>query len=220
VKNAHLRFGSMRFHRTVGNSQNSFSLRADRLIAEREVDGGAKVHFLSVIGGDAQIAAAGAILSENHPFSIEGPGVPTINVRMGKDAGCYRASIQLSSRKRPLRHLVAVSEEFGATAISESKGRTLLADSEVNFIWASMAQTFGLPCVPEWASWFYSKLEDNFAIVPLQGFGLRPVLITGTKKEFLDWMSKGIQKGEITMPEVNGPVAWPALDSVRFLFMK
>jgi len=70
-ENAHLRFGSMRFHKTVGNSQSSFSLRADRLIAEREVDGGAKVHFLSVIGRDAQIAAAGAILSGT-PFIFYG----------------------------------------------------------------------------------------------------------------------------------------------------
>src|SRR5579871_293013 len=87
---------------------------------------------------------------EPHSFSMEGPGVPVMNVSMGKDARCYRPSIQLSSRKRPLRHLVAVLEEFGPTAISESKGRTLLADSEASFIWASMAQTFGLPCVPEW----------------------------------------------------------------------
>ena len=148
MKNAHLRFGRMSFHKPVGNALSSFSLRMDRFIGERGSADVAKAHFLSVVGGDAQVAAASAIVSDQQTFTVEGPDLPLINANLGRDAQCYRASIQLSNSKRPLRHLIAVSQEFGAIAKSEANGRTLLAESSADFIWASMAQIFGLPAVP------------------------------------------------------------------------
>ena len=208
MKNAHLRFGRISFHRSVGNSVSHFSLQLDRFIGERVSNEVSKAHFVSVVGGDAQIAAACAIFSDQHNFTVEGPGLPSMNVNLGKDAQCYRASIQLSSSKRPLRHLIAVSQEFGTIANSETSGRTLLADSSPEFLWASLAQIFGLPAVPEWADWFYRKLNDNLAITRIHGLGFRPVLITGTKTEFLRWLSEGIQKLEIRLPEINGSSAW------------
>lgn len=210
MKNAHLRFGTMGFNKSVGDSVSRFSLSMDRFIGERTADGVAKAHFISAVGGDAQIAAASAIVSDLQSFTVEGPGLPAMTVNLGKDALCHRGSIQLSTSKRPLRHLIAVSQEFGATANSETTGRTLLADSSASFLWASLAQIFGLPAVSEWAEWFYNKLEDNLAISPVHGLGFRPVLVSGTKDEFLQWLSDGIQKGQIRFPEGNGPAVWPA----------
>jgi hypothetical protein len=212
MKNAHLRFGTMSFHKPVNNSISHFSLQMDRFIGERVPNADGRAHLLSVIGGDAQIAAAGAVISEEHGFTVEGPELPTMHVTLGKDACCYRGSIQLSTSKRPLRHLVAISEEFGTIANLEMTGRTLLAESSAEFVCTSLAQIFGLPMLPEWAQWFHHKLTDNLAISPLYALGLSPVLVTGTKTEFLRWLSEGIQKGEIQLPQKNGPAIWPKMD--------
>lgn len=216
MRNAHLRFGAMGFHRMVGNSMSRFNLRMDRFIGERNDTDIGKAHFISVFGGDAQIAAALAIVGDQLSFSVDGPGLPAMNVTLGKNAQCYRASVSLSTSARPLRHLIAVSEEFGASASSETMGRTLLANADADFVWASLAQIFGLPGVPEWAEWFYSKLDDNLAISPIFGLGVKPVAISGKKKEFLGWLSEGIRTGKISLPESNGPAVWPtfALESI------
>ncbi len=209
MKNAHLRFGKMTFNKAVGKAISSFSVHMDRFIGERVSNDRPRAHFLSLVGGDAQIAAASAIISEQEYFHVEGPGLEGLNVNMGKNAECYRASIQLSTSKRPLRHLIAVSEEFGGQINANTIGRTLLADSTPEYVWASLAQIFGLPAVPEWAGWFYKRLTDHLAITPVYGLGCHPVLITGTKEEFLNWMSVGIRNDEIQFPERNGPALWP-----------
>jgi hypothetical protein len=211
MKNAHLRVGKMTFSKTLGKSRTSFSLHVDRFIGERVSNDSPRAHFLSAFGGDAQIAAAHAIISEQESFSIEGPCLEPLTANMGKDAQCYRASIALSTSKRSLRHLIAVSKEFGDQVNSDAKGRTLLADSSPQYLWSSIAQIFGLPALPEWAEWFYQKLHNNLAITQLYGLGCRPVLVTGTKEEFLRWLSVGIQKGEIQLPERNGPATWPSI---------
>ncbi len=212
MKNAHLRFGTMRFLKPVGKSMSHFSLHMDRFIGERVPNDDSRAHLLSVVGGDAQIAAASAIISEGHSFTVEGLELPPMNFTFGKDAHCYRASIQLSTSKRPLRHLVAISEEFGTIANLQMSGRALLADSSPDFVSTSLAQIFGLPMLPEWAEWFHNKLTNNLAITPLHGLGLTPVLVTGTKTEFLRWLSEGIQKGEIQLPQKNGPTVWPKME--------
>ena len=217
MKNAHLRLGKMSFSKQVGKSLTSFSMYMDRFIGERVSNESPQAHLISVFGGDAQIAAANAIISEQERFTVEGPGLAPLNVTMGKDARCYRASIQLSASKRPLRHLIAVSQEFGAEVNSETSGRTLLADSSPDYLWASTAQMFGLPAVPEWANWFYKRLDDNLAISRIHGLGCCPVLVTGTKEEFLRWLSEGIRKGEIQLPERNGPAVWPSTPLERVL---
>lgn len=217
MKNAHLRVGRMVFSRTVGKAHTNFSLHMDRLIAERVPHQTAIAHFLSVFGGDAQVAAAHAIITGQETFSVEGPELDELNVNMGKNARCYRASLQLSTSKRPLRHLIAVSEEFGAQVNSSANGRALLAGSSPEYLWLSIAQIFGLPALPEWADWFYQKLSSNLAITELYGVGCQPVLVTATKEELLRWLSLGISKGEIRLPDQNGPAIWPSIPLHRVL---
>ena len=189
----------------------------DRLIAERVPQQTPIAHFLSVFGGDAQVAAAQATISGQETFSVEGPELDALKVNMGKNAQCYRASLQLSASKRPLRHLVAVSEEFGAQVNASASGRTLLAGSSPEYLWLSVAQICGLPALPEWADWFYQKLCSNLAITELYGVGCQPVLVTASKEELLRWLSLGISKGEIRLPEQNGPATWQSIPIHRVL---
>lgn len=217
MKNAHLRFGKMTFSKEVGRSFSNFSVTMDRFIGERLSNEPPRAHFVSVFGGDAQIAGASAIISEAQSFTVEGPNLASMNVNMGKDAKCYRASIQISTSKRPLRHLIAVSQEFGAQVSSATCGRTLLADTRPEYLWASIAQIFGLPALPQWANWFYRRLDDNLAINRIFGLGCSPVLVTGTKDEFMRWLSEGMSRGELQFPERNGPAIWPSTELKKML---
>ncbi len=74
-----------------------------------------------------------------------------------------------------------------------------------------LAQRFGLPVVPEWADWFMQELKRRNAISPLLGFGCAPVVVVGTKRIFLNWIGRGIRRGDIRFPERNGPISWPEL---------
>ena len=57
---------------------------------------------------------------------VEGPGVQPIRVCLERNAQCFKGSVQLSGRKKPLRHLIALSEEFASSKVSATSGRTLL----------------------------------------------------------------------------------------------
>jgi hypothetical protein len=208
MENAHLRMGKMIFAKTVGKSFNNFSVYMDRFIGERGTEQNVQGHLISVFGNDAQIAAVNAIISERESFTVEGPGLPSLCVNMDKDAECFRASVQISTSKRPLRHLVAVSHEFSTQG--GTSGRTLLADSTPEYLWASLVHIFGLPAVPEWALWFCQKLDDNLALSRIHGLGCQPVLVSGSKEEYLRWLSDGIRTGEIKFPAQNGPTLWPS----------
>jgi hypothetical protein len=51
------------------------------------------------------------------------------------------------------------AEEFASGNMSASSGRTILAGSDDNFVWASIAQIYGIPGIPEWADWFCGRTE-------------------------------------------------------------
>src|SRR6266536_677804 len=141
MKNAHLRFGWLTYVKSTEKATTSIKLHLDRFIGELLPDPSrqAKAHFISVVGGDTQISAIGADISLGDRFMIEGPEVPPIRVCLERNAQCFKGSIQLPGRKKPLRHLIALSEEFASSNISAGSGRTLLACSENRFIWASLA---------------------------------------------------------------------------------
>jgi hypothetical protein len=76
---------------------------------------------------------------------VEGPGVQPIRVCLERNAQCFKGSVQLAGRRKPLRHLVALSEEFASSNVSTGSGRTLLASSENGFMWALLAHIHGIP---------------------------------------------------------------------------
>ena len=173
MKNAHLRFGWLNYVKSTEKTTTSIRLRLDRFIGEVLPDPPrqAKAHLISVIGGDTQIAAVSAAISLGDRFMVEGPGVQAIRVGLERNAQCFKGSVQLAGRKKPLRHLIALSEEFASSNISAGSGRTLLASSENRFIWASIAQIHGIPGMPEWADWFAGEMETHRALIPVLGIG-------------------------------------------------
>jgi len=212
MKNAHLRFGWLTYMKMTEKTTTHFKVLLDRFIGEVLPDPPrqAKAHFLSVFGTDTQVAAINAAISVGDRFMVEGPNVASIRVGFDKKAECYKGALQLADRKKPLRHMIAISEEFAANS-STNAGRTLLAGNTPSFIWKSLAQLHGLPGIPEWGDWFVEQLENHQAIVPLLGLGCAPVLIKGDKQAFLSWLALGVETGQLEFPQQTGRTNWPGL---------
>jgi hypothetical protein len=221
MKNAHLRFGWLTYVKSTEKTTTSVKLPLDRLIAEMLPDPPrqAKAHLISVIGGDTQISAISSAISMADRFLVEGPDLIPTRICLDRNAQCFRGSLQLSARKKPLRHLVGISEEFASGSMSVSSGRTLLAGTDNRFLWGSIAHLFGIPGVPEWADWFREELATHRALVPALGIGCDPVIIKGTKETFLDWLSWGVESGAIQFPPSQGSIRWPSI-SLRNLLSR
>ena len=213
MKNAHLRFGWLSYVKVTEKTTTNIKLRLDRFIGELLPDPPrqAKAHLISVIGGDTQIAAVSAAISMGERFMVEGPGVPPIRVCLERNAQCFKGTIQISGRKKPLRHLIGMSEELAARNIAVGTGRTLLAGSSNLITWASVAHIHGIPGTPEWADWFADELKTHKAIIRAVGIGCAPVIVKGEKEQFLDWLSWGVESGAIKFPENEGSIRWPRL---------
>jgi len=214
MKNAHLRFGWLTYVKSTEKTTTSIRLHLDRFIGEVLPDPPrqAKAHFISVIGGDTQISAISAAISMADRFMVEGPDVQATRVCLERNAQCFKGSIQIPGRKKPLRHLIAMSEEFASGNMSPSSGRTLLAGSDHAFVWASIAQIYGIPGVPEWAEWFSEELKTHHAMSHILGIGCDPVMVKGTKEQFLEWLSWGVESEAIRFPAEAGSIRWSALE--------
>ncbi|HSZ62085.1 MAG TPA: hypothetical protein VK828_09815 [Terriglobales bacterium] len=220
MRNAHLRFGWLTYVKSTEKTTTSIKLRLDRFIGEVLPDPPrqAKAHLISVIGGDTQIAAVSAAISLGDGFMVEGPGVQPIRVCLERNAQCFKGSIQLARRKKPLRHLIGMSEELISGNTSTSSGRTLLAGSDKRLVWASIAHIFGIPGIPEWADWFADELHTHHALVHAVGIGCDPVIVKGEKEQFLDWLSWGVESEAINLPAETGSIRWPGL-SLEDIFL-
>jgi hypothetical protein len=214
MKNAHLRFGWLTYVKCTEKTTTSIKLHLDRFIGEVLPDPPrqAKAHLISVIGGDTQISAISAAISMTERFMVEGTDVPPTRVCLERNAQCFKGSIQVSGRKKPLRHLIGMSEEFASGSMSSNSGRTLLAGSDKQFVWASIAQIYGIPGVPEWADWFREELKTHHATSHILGIGCDPVMVKGTKEQFLDWLSWGVESEAIRFPAATGSIQWPSVD--------
>jgi len=213
MKNAHLRFGWLTYVKSTEKTTTSIKLRLDRFIGELLPDPPrqAKAHLISVVGGDTQISAISAAISMGDRFMIEGPEVPPTRVCLERNPDCFKGSIQVPGRKKPLRHLIGMSEELILGNRSANAGRLLLAGSDKEFIWASVAEIFGIPGIPRWADWFEGELNTHHAIAPMLGIGCNPLIIKGEKEKFLGWVSWGVESGAINFPAESGSIRWRGL---------
>jgi hypothetical protein len=212
VKNAHERFGSLEFTKRVKETTTRIRVHMDRLIAEpaKENRGPAAAHLLSVLGSDAEIAAVWAAVTEGAFFQIRIPDRPAFAASLGPEAQCFRGSVSIQGRNRPVRHLVALSAELLKTRPGADRdgNRTILYDDDPAFVLYRLSRRFGLPVVPEWAPWFMRELEKRKAIQPLLSLGPSPVLVKGNKERFLGWIGKALKQHLITIPEGDGAVRW------------
>jgi hypothetical protein len=209
MKNAHERFGVLEYTKRMKDTTTRIRLRLDRFIGEVEDDRNSKAHLISVLGGDSDVGAIWAAVVEQSLFTVEAPDIEPVTAGLGEDAQCFRGTITIAGRK-PIRHLVAISAELAKTRPGADPGgrRTILCDNDPTFVLYRISQRFGLPVVPEWASWFNEELHHRGAIKPLSELGCSPVLVSGTKKLFLKWIRSGLRQKRIAVPECKGPVRW------------
>ena len=209
MKNAHERFGVLEYTKRMKDTSTRIRLRLDRLIGEVEDRRNGKAHLISVLGTDSDVGAIWAAVVEQSLFTVEAPGTEPLTASLGEDAQCFRGTITIAGRK-PIRHLVAISAELLKTRPGADPGgkRTILCDNDPTFVLYRISQRFGLPVVPEWASWFNEELTRRGAIKPLIGLGCSPVLVSGTKKLFLKWIRSALKQKRIEVPACMGPVRW------------
>ena len=209
MKNAHERFGVLGYTKRMKDTTTRIRLRLDRFIGEVDDARTGKAHLVSVLGTDSDVGAIWAAVVEHSLLNVQAPGIDPVTATLGEDAQCFRGTINIAGRK-PIRHLVAISAELAKTRPRADLGgrRTVLCDNDPTFVLYRIAQRFGLPVVPEWASWFTEELIRRGAIKPLIGLGCSPVMVKGTKKLFLKWIQTALRQKRIEVPDCNGPIHW------------
>ena len=204
MDNAHLRMGKLKFVRQTRDTISEVSLHMDRLVAERPLEPRAavQIHLVSVFGGDQEVGAIAAAIADEQRFQIGLPQGDELFGYLGEKPVMYRSSLQIPGRKRPVRHLVAVSQTlFGTTLGADGQSRrTILYDGSADFVLHRLAVRFGLPALPEWAEWFQEDLDRRGLVEELLGFNCSPVAIKGTKLRMLRILSMGMKRKFITVP--------------------
>jgi hypothetical protein len=112
-------------HQSSEKDDDSLQGAPDQFIGEPESNSVAKAHLISVIGGDTQIAGLAAAVANNDSFTVEAPAHAAFHVTLGAKAQCFRGSLHLEQQKRPLRHLIAVSEELSHIASGKNTERAI-----------------------------------------------------------------------------------------------
>jgi hypothetical protein len=212
MQNAHERFGTLEFIKRTKDTTTHIRVYIERVVLETAKDerDQAAVHLVSMIGGDAEISALWAAVTESALFHIQLPGGTPIAASLGLEAHCFCGSVAVPGRKRPARHLVAVSAELAKTKPRADRegARTILCDDDPVFMLYRVASRYGLPVVPDWAPWFRRELNQRKAIRPLTGLGCSPVVVSGNKPTFLKWIGKALREGSIHIPKENGSITW------------
>ena len=216
MRNAYLRFGTLRYTRRTHDITIDVRVHLDHLILEQRQDGCALAHLVSVVGNDADIGGVWAAILDGRTFWLSAPGLSEASATLCDKPQCWRGSISVPERTRPFRHFVAVSRELALTAPGgdNASRRTILCADHPVFVLYRIALRFGLPVVPEWAEWFVGELQLRKAIAPLLGLGCSPVVVKGNGKAFLHWIARAVKRGVIEVPESKGPVNWPSFQGL------
>jgi hypothetical protein len=217
VNQAHTRFGHLVYTRVNRKSATQFRVPLDRFIGEPGEGEIGKAHLISVIGGDTQIAALHAAISGGDAFTVETPERKRCCASLGANAECYRGSLKTREMARPLRHLIAVSEEMAAMGPRARLERTILLDDSPSFLWAALVELHGVPGSQEWGPWITSELRLRRRIESLQGIGCNPVLVKATRATILACLRRGLKRKQIEFPQENGPGSWPPTSLAKLL---
>ncbi len=202
MKNAHQRFGKLAYVRRTDKTATNIRVHLDAFVGEEH----GKAHLVSVIGGDVELGALNAAFANGDPFTAIDPSGFERIVSLGEKPLCFRGSIAIDGRKRPLRHLVACSREIADTT---SNGKVILIGDDPAFIWSSLVRHYGLPATPEWGPWMIAQLRQQKRIQELPSFGYFGVAVKATRKELLALLRRGLRTKNLSFPESNGAVEWP-----------
>ena len=208
MENAHLRMGKLKFVKQTSDTITEGSAHLERLIAEPPPErGDTALHLVSVFGNDQEIGAVIAAAQEGLRFQIEFGGRVFMGT-LGEKPTAYRASLQIPCRKRPVRHVILLSAAFAETALGANAEarRTILFDTTPDFVLHRLAVRFGLPALPEWASWFQREVEARGHVEHLFGINCIPIAVKGTKLRLLRILSQGLRKHTIAIPDESALV--------------
>jgi len=200
MENAHLRMGLLEYERYTEKIATRIRVRVSHYIGENE-----DAHLLSVFGNDSDVGAITAAVYEQARFRLTFPDGKIQEMSVGKGAICHRGSISISGRKQAVRHMISLSEELRGM---KSLSRTFVLRPEPYEVWTALVHRFGLPGLPEWAEPMTRILENEKRIVPVDSIGCQAAVISGTCEELLEWMGGGVGRGELSFPEINGPIRW------------
>jgi hypothetical protein len=204
MKNAHERFGRLGYQRRSEKTATNIRVHMDAFVGEER----GKAHLVSVVGGDVELGALGAAFANGDSFTVIDPSGFERIVSLGEKPLCFRGSITIARRKRPLRHLVACSEEI---VDNTSNGKVILISDDPRFIWSSLVRHWGLPATPEWGPWMIAQLRQQKRVHQLPSFGYSGVAVKATRKELLALLVRGLRTKNLRFPECNGAVEWPEL---------
>ena len=208
MKNAHERFGKLLYRRQSEKTATNLRVFLDAFVGEEQ----GKAHLVSVVGGDVEIGALAAAFANGDSITVMDPYGSESIVSLGEKPICFRSSITVPGRKRPLRHLVSCSQEL---ADNTADGKLLLVSDNQFFIWSSLVCHYGLPATPAWGSWMISQLQQQKRIQPLPGFGYSGVVIKAKRKELLALLRRGLRSKKLAFPAHNGAVEWPDIQLIK-----
>jgi len=208
MKNAHERFGRLAYQRRSEKTATNIRVHMDAFVGEER----GKAHLVSVVGGDVELGALNAAFANGDSFTAIDPSGSERIVSLGEKPLCFRGSLSIPGRKRPLRHLVACSQELADTS---ANGRVVLLSNDGQFIWSSLVRHYGLPATPDWSGWIISQLRQQKRIEKLPSFGYCGVAVKATRKQLLALLCRGLRGKQLIFPEDNGPVEWPEIHLVR-----
>ena len=203
MENAHLRMGLLEYERYTEKIATRIRVRVSHYIGEDE-----EAHLLSVFGNDSDVGAITAAVYEQARFRLTFPDGEIQEISLGEGAICHRGSISIPGRKQSVRHMIALSEELRGL---KSLSRTFVLRPEPNEVWTALVHRFGLPGLPEWAEAMFRILEEKGRITPVDSIGCSAAVISATCEELLEWMGKGVGRGESSIPgdewtPFDGPV--------------
>ena len=201
--------GKLKFVRQTRDTITEVSLHMDRLVAEKPTDSrsATQLHLISVFGGDQEVGAVAAAIADEQRFQVSLPDGAEFFGHLGEKPVVYRASLQIPGRKRPVRHLTAVSQTLFATTLGADgqARRTVLFDGAPDFLLHRLAVRFGLPVLPEWAEWFRADLDRRGLVEGLLGLNCSPMAVKGTKLRLLRIFSSGIRRKLISIRPEESP---------------
>jgi hypothetical protein len=202
MKNAHERFGTLVYRRHTDKTATNLRVFLDAFVGEER----GKAHLVSVVGGDVEVGTLAAAFANGDSFTVVDPFGAESVVSLGEKPLCFRGSIVVPGRKRPLRHLVSCSQELADTT---SDGKLLLVNDDNSFVRSSLVCHYGLPATPDWGPWVISQLQQQKRIQPLVGFGYAGVAVKAKRKELLALLRRGLRSKKLAFPIGNGAVEWP-----------
>ena len=179
----------------------------------------AKAHLISVIGGDTQISAISAAISLGTGSWWKGQVYSRFESVSLRNAQCFKGSVQLAGRKKPLRHLIASRKSsLPATCRRGQEEPCWLARKTDSSGPLSPIFTGS----PECRTGLTGLLANWTRTRPLSersgSDACNPVLVKGEKEQFLDWLSWGVESGAVHFPLETGSIRWPSL-SLQDLFL-